>query len=224
MRARKRWGVVAATLATLFVVFLVASQLLLPSLAATRVRESLESTGTGVTATVEASPALKLLAGEADQVTIAAQTLSTEGGGGVSDLLKRARAATNVDASVGTMRVGPMTLRHVRFTKRGRRFTAHATLTDQALAGALPSGIAVAAQSVGHSSIDLMVTPEVLGLGATASATLAAEQGKLVVTSNLPVLDAVHLSIFEDPEVDVEGLSVRRGSGAYEVATRGSYR
>lgn len=224
MTRRKRWGVAVAVAATVVVLVLLLSQLVLPSVAQTRIRESLEPWATDVTVSVEATPAVELLAGKADRVTIHADHLDTAGGSGVSQLLARASAASEVTATIGTMQTGPLVLRDVNFSKDGSAFTAAARLTDQALAAALPPGISVAVSSAGQNGLDLEIKPELLGASVRVEASVAAQEGKIVVSPNLPVLDAIHLSVFEDPDVDVEELSVRRENGAYVIAARGSYR
>ena len=91
--------------AGILVVVLVAAQLLLPGVAEDRVRSDLNEQGTEAEVEIKALPAIKLLWGHADDVTIEVANLRTDEDGGddgdsLSDLLAQTSKTKQLDVHV----------------------------------------------------------------------------------------------------------------------------
>lgn len=219
---RKSWRVAAYVAATLIIVVL-AAQLILPALAAEEVKESLEPPDHGVSVSVSAMPAVMLLFGRADSVSVEAVEARTSGAGGVARLLHRAANAGEVDARFRRMSIGVLRLEQVVFHKAGSEFSADASVKRSSIESALPAGVHIAASSQGQRALSVTIGADLLGLRLHGSATLAAEKGALVVSPDLGLLDSLHVTVFSDPEVVVSNVSVTNLGGRYSLGVTGHY-
>ena len=122
------------------IVLLIASQPLLPRLAAAHIRSSLQD-ARGVSVSVSALPALELIFGHADTITIHAREMRIAERGTVTSLLDRAAGVHRLDVSVDLMYVAGLALEHVSLTKMGSAVSATATVTREAIAEVLPASI-----------------------------------------------------------------------------------
>ncbi|HTT30742.1 MAG TPA: hypothetical protein VMG37_20165, partial [Solirubrobacteraceae bacterium] len=123
----RRIAVLAAVGFVLLV--LVVAQLVLPGIAARRVRDQFSKSGTVLDVKVSAFPAVKLLWHRADSVVVRMATYRAP----VSELsntLTETGDAGSVDASVQVLSVGPLALRDATMRKRGSSLTAAATVTQ----------------------------------------------------------------------------------------------
>jgi len=222
-KPRRRARVVLVLLAVLLAV-LVVTQIALPPIAARVVRESLEPRDHGVTVSVSSFPAIKLLFGHADSASVHIAQAQTSGGGGLEGLLARARRVNTLTATVGTMRVGPLEFSHVYMRKQGSNLSAQATVSPQAIRNVLPPGFRVDAGDAPGGGLRLTVATTVLPRQLSVGARLAAQNGALEIAPELPLLDLVHVSVFDDPKIAVTSVSVRSAEhGTYTVDVRGRY-
>src|SRR3954469_404168 len=143
---------------------LVATQLLLPRIAARRLAEELRSSGDVDLVRVRAMPALKLLFGRADSVEIR-MTEARAGTGRLADLLDEARGTDRLDARAARARVGPLLARDLRLSKRGDAVRAQAAVSDADLAAALPPGTGLRPVEAGDGELVLEASAGVLGSG-----------------------------------------------------------
>jgi hypothetical protein len=203
---------------------LAACQLLLPGLAARRVREDLRGEATVESVRVRAIPAVMLLWGRAQSVDIrltqmrlsAAQT---------GELLAGASATADLDVWIGTLTEGPLVLHDVRLRKRGAQLEAQAGLSAADLQAALPRGFAVEPLPGDAGQLVLRARASVLGVGMSAQAVLSARDGALVVAPvGVPFAALVTLTLFSDPRVAVEGVGAIAHADGYLLTARAQMR
>lgn len=196
---------------------LVVAQLVLPGIAAHRLRDQLLKSGTVLAVNVSAFPAIKLLWHRADSVVVRMASYRAP----VSDL-SRTLAGTvdagSVDASAQVIRVGPLALRDAVMRKRGSDLTAAATVTQADLNSAVFFLDNVEPVASGNGSLTLRGTASFLGLTATVDATVAARNGALVVAPDVPFGGIATLTLFNDPHVQVQSVSATNVPGGFRVS------
>ncbi len=203
---------------------MVLAQFVLPPIAAKIVRDSLQPPDRGVTVSLSSFPAVTLLFGHADSATVHIAEARPGGSGGLEKLLTRASHVGRLSASVTTMYLGPLELKRVSFTKRGGAVAAQAEVTRRAIEQILPSGVRLTAGDANSGGLRLALSTSVLGHTLSLPARLVAQRGALEVAPDLPVLDAVRVSVFDDPEVAVTSVAVHAGaSGTYIFDLVGRY-
>jgi hypothetical protein len=202
------------------------AQLLLPGIAASRLRDRLARDGTVASVSVSALPAVKLLWGQADHLRVSFSSLhvSTRR---VGELLAQAHGVTNIDLSASTFVDSPLTLSDVTFHKRGGQLNATATLSRAALAQALPAGLSAQPVASGGGQLPLRAQANLFGFGLAADVLLSARDGKLVLTPvGIPLISGlVGLTVFSDPHVLVQVVGAQaRPDGAYLLTAQGRSR
>ena len=213
----RRIAVLAAVGFVLLV--LVVAQLVLPGIAARRVRDQFSKSGTVLDVKVSAFPAVKLLWHRADSVVVRMATYRAP----VSELsntLTETGDAGSVDASVQVLSVGPLALRDATMRKRGSSLTAAATVTQADLRSAVFFLQGVVPVTSADGSLTLRGTASFLGLTASVSATVAARDGALVVAPDVPFGGIATLTLFNDPHVYVESVSASGVPGGFRVSGR----
>jgi len=213
----RRIAVLAAVGFVLLV--LVVAQLVLPGIAARRVRDQFSKSGTVLDVKVSAFPAIKLLWHRADSVVVRMATYRAP----VSELsntLTETGDAGSVDASVQVLSVGPLALRDATMRKRGSSLTAAATVTQADLRSAVFFLRGVVPVTSADGSLTLRGTASFLGLTASVSATVAARDGALVVAPDVPFGGIATLTLFNDPHVYVESVSASGVPGGFRVSGR----
>jgi hypothetical protein len=211
---------VALVLGLLVAAGLLATQILLPRIAARRLAEDLRRSGDVDHVRVRAVPALKLLFDRADAVEIR-MSEARAGTGRIADLLEEARGAERLDARAARVRLGPLTARDLRVSKQGDDVRAQAAVSDADLAAALPPGTGLRPIQVGGGELVLEASAGVLGLRAAVRARLSARDGALVIAPD-GLLGAIgSLTLFADPRVQVTGVDARRSPGGFVLAAHG---
>lgn len=210
---------VAAGLAVLALA-LVATQLVLPGVAAERLRDELAPTGRVTHARVEALPALKLLFGRADRVEVRLAD-ARAATGEVAGLLDSTRRTGELDARVDTLHLGPLTLRDLRLRKAGTSLDAEAAVTEADLAAALPVEVGLRPVAAGGGTLVLEATAPALGSTVAVRARLSARDGALVIAPDGLLGGFASLRLFEDPRVRVTGVGARTRPGGFTLTVRG---
>jgi hypothetical protein len=211
---------VALVLGLLVAAGLLAGQLLLPRIAARRLAEDLRHSGDVDYVRVWAIPALKLLFGRADAVEIG-MSEARAGTGRIADLLDEARGTERLDARAARVRLGPLTARDLRVSKRGDDVRAQAAVSDADLAAALPPGTGLRPVQAGGGELVLEASAGVLGIRAAVRARLSARDGALVIAPD-GLLGAIgSLTLFADPRVQVTGVDARRAGSGFVLAAHG---
>jgi hypothetical protein len=199
---------------------LAAGQLLLPGLAASRLRTALRADGTVQSVSVSATPALKLLWGQADSVRVRFATLHADVAR-TGTLLGRAHAAGDIDVRIARLIEGPLTLTDASFRKRGDRIVASAVLSQAALRRALPAGLSVRPHTDGQGRLVFHAVASIFGFALGGDVLLDAREGRVVLTpAGLPALAGfAQLTVFGDPHVHIDRVSATGGQGGEFVVT-----
>jgi hypothetical protein len=211
-----------AVLATAGVVLLVVvlAQLFLPGIAAQRLRDDLEKSGTVLEVKVSAFPAIKLLWHQADSVVVRMGSYRS-GVGHLGSTLAGAGDAGTIDASAQQLEVGPLTLRNGTLRKRGSELTGAATVTEADLRSAVFFLDNVEPIASENGRLTLRGTASFLGLTATVDATVAAQNGALVVAPDVPFGGIATLTLFSNPHVEVQSVSATTVPGGFRITAAG---
>jgi hypothetical protein len=218
-RAARRALIVAAGLVAL----LALAQLLLPMLAEDRLRGRLERDGKVESVDVSAFPAVKLLWGRADRVTIRMADAGA-GPGRFADLLVSTDEADELDARVRSLRILTLTFRDVALRKRGRDLSGTATVTGADLRAALPAGFDVRPVASGDGALVFEGTATLLGRSLTGQAVVAARNGRVLLAPNLPFGGFLSLTVFEDPRIEVLDVGAQARPDGFVLTARARLR
>ena len=211
-----------AVLATAGVVLLVLvlAQLFLPGIAAQRLRDDLEKSGTVLEVKVSAFPAIQLLWHQADSVVVRMGRYRS-GSSHLGSTLAGAVDAGTIDASAQQLEVGPLTLLGGTLRKRGSELTGAATVTEADLRSAVFFLDNVEPIASENGRLTLRGTASFLGLTATVDATVAAQNGALVVAPDVPFGGIATLTLFSNPHVDVQSVSATTVPGGFRITAAG---
>jgi hypothetical protein len=204
---RRTWTIAGVVVLAVVVVFLVVMQLTLRGTAEGKVRDEVGDDRAKVT--VKASPALKLLFGHADEITIDTPTVAGDAEAPLGRLLDRAKDVGRTDARVGRIQVagqaGNLTLRDVHAIVQDGRVEATASLSIRELASLVPGGgtlRALPSGSGGEPRFSVTVDVPLLG-STTVDGVVAAQDGAVqVAAEGLPI--PVAITIFQDPSIAVD--------------------
>jgi hypothetical protein len=202
-----RAGRIAAGLAAAIAALLVLAQLFLPGIAASRISSRVGKYGTVESVSVSAWPAIKLLWGHADSVTVRAGRL-TISPKQTAKLLWEARGVAAMRLTAPVVREGRLRLRDVSLHKRGSLMTAEAQMTQADVRAALPPGLSVRLLASGGGSVKVKASGGLFGLSASVEAVAGPTEGKLIARPLSFLLGGVRLVLFSDPHVQVEGVGV----------------
>jgi hypothetical protein len=187
-------------------VLAVLAQLVLPALAASRVRERVGRYGTVLSVSVSAFPAIKLLWKNADSVTVKAQGLRVTPAQTAS-LLSEARGMHDLDLSAASLREGPLTLHDATLRKRGDALFGEASLAQSDVRAALPAGVAIQLLGSAGGEVLVRVSGGLFGVGASVNAVVNAQDGKLIAQPRgLPFAGLARITLFSNPRVYVQGV------------------
>jgi hypothetical protein len=217
---------VALSLVGVVVVALVLAQVFLPGIAASRIRARVARYGMVESVSVSAWPAVKLLWGSADSVSV--RTKSLQGSQGqAAALLWEARRLGKVKLTAASARVGRLAFGDVSLEKHGDRLSVQARMTDADVRAALPEGFDGRLVKSEEGEVELSVSGALFGVGATVNAVASASEGKLVVRPRGFLIEALQLTLFEAPHVYVESVSASGEPGqslTYRVSVGASLR
>lgn len=206
---------IALALVALVLLLVLLAQLLLPGVAATRVRARVERYGPVRSVHVSAFPALELLWGHAGSVSVSAGTLTVTPAQ-IASLLWEARTVgtLTVVAQRGVLRTsqlpGGLEVSDVRMQKRGSSVLASATMTQAQLQRAMPSGISVQPTASGEGEIEARASGGLFGLQASLNVLVRASEGNLIAEPRgLPFGGIATVTLFSDPHLKVESVGLR---------------
>ncbi|HTC60815.1 MAG TPA: hypothetical protein VK691_11950 [Solirubrobacteraceae bacterium] len=194
----------------------VLAQVFLPTLAARRVRDRVARYGTVRSVSVSAFPAVELLWGKADTVDVSAGTLSVQLSQ-IATLLWEAREAGSmtVTAAAATLTAVPdlpagLTVDDLRMEKHGSAIKASATLTQQQLNEALPSGFHIEPTASGGGQVEARASGALFGVQASITALVRPLEGKLVAQpQGFPLASLGTVTLFSDRRLKVGSVGVR---------------
>lgn len=210
-----------AGLLVLVVVVLVlgVGQLVLPGIAASVLRDRLAKSGHVLSVKVSAFPAIELLWHQVDSVVVRMADYRS-GVGHLDSLLQESRNVGTLNASVGVLRSGLLTLHGVRLTKRGSQLTGSATVLDSDLRNAIPVLQSVRLLSASAGAVTLEGTGSFLGVTASVPATVEPQDGRLVVVPQTPVGGLFSVTVFAQPHLSVQGVGGTAIAGGLKVTAR----
>ncbi len=202
------------------VVLLVVAQLVLPGIAAQNLRDRLAKSGQVLEVQVHAFPAIELLWHHADSVVVRVGRYHSKPGHLMS-LLDETADAGSLDASATELDTGLITLHDATLRKRSNQLTGSAVVTQSDLRSALGGSVqGLAPVASGNGQLVFQGTV----LGFTADATLRAQNGALVISPDVPLLNLITLTVFRDPRVYVEGVGASSAPGGFALEGRARLR
>jgi hypothetical protein len=193
------------------ILLLVLAQLILPGIAEQRLRDRLSHSGQVLSVEVHAFPAIELLWHHADRVVVRMQQYHSNSGH-LGSLLAQAGDVDTLDASAAQVSAGLLTLRDATLRKRGSHLTGSAQVREQDLRSALPILNSVQPIASAGGQLTLRGTATVLGVTATVDATVAAQNGQLVVQPNVPLGSLATITVFSNPHLAVEDVGANTAS------------
>jgi hypothetical protein len=207
---------IALGVAGAVLVVLIVAQLVLPGIAAQRVRDRLSGSGTVLEVKVSAFPAIKLLWNDADSVVV---RLGRYGSGSsqIGGLLDEAAGVGRLDVSAQELDSGVLTFHDAVMKKRGSEMTGSATIMESNLRSAVPFLDKV--EPVASSGGQLIVrgTASLFGLSASVNAVVGTRDGALVVAPDVPFGGIATITLFNDPHVRVQSVSAVTVTGGFRL-------
>ncbi|HEX5853700.1 MAG TPA: LmeA family phospholipid-binding protein [Solirubrobacteraceae bacterium] len=188
------------------VLALVLSQLLLPRLAASMVSSRVGRYGKVESVSVHAWPALKMAWGSVDSVRVRAKSL-TLSSAQAAKLLREAHGVARMDMFARRVRVGALQLSDATLSKRGDALTAQASASDADVKAALPPGLDMQLLRSEHGEVEVLASGGLFGVGASVKAIAQATDGRLVARPLGFLIGGLHLTLFADEHVYVEGVA-----------------
>lgn len=207
---------IAAGLVGLVLVVLVVAQLVLPGIAASRLRSQLSKSGTVLSVKVSAFPAITLLWGQADTVVVRLSRYSA-GASQIGDKLGSAASVGTLDVSAQVLDSGALTLRDATLHKRGNELSGSAVVMESDLRAAVPFLQNVQPVASSGGQLILRGTASLLGLTATVDAVVAAQDGALVVAPDVPFGGLATITLLNDPHVRVQSVSAADVPGGFRL-------
>jgi hypothetical protein len=187
------------------IALLVIAQVVLPRVAASRIKSRVGRYGDVESASVSAWPALELLWGDAGSVRVKAKSLSLSPSQAGS-LLWEARGVSSMDVSAERVKLGTLRLSNASLHKRGSALAGQALVSDADVKAALPAGFEARLLRSEGGEVEVEATGGLFGLDASVRAVAGASEGKLVVHPLGFLLERLQLTLFSDPHVYVEGV------------------
>ena len=181
------------------------AQLLLPGIAASRISSRLGRYGRVESVSVRAWPAVELLWGRADSVTVRASSL-TLSPAQTAKLLWEARGTESLELTAPSLQEGPLKLTQVSFHKHGPALAAQGRMTDADVRAALPQGLHAQLLSSRAGVVRVRAGGGPFGAGASVDALAGASGGRLVVHPLGSLLSGLRLTLFSEPHVYVQGV------------------
>jgi hypothetical protein len=195
---------------------LVVAQLVLPGIATNRLRDQLSRSGTVLSVSLSAFPAIELLWGHADRVVVRMGRYQA-GASQIGGKLGRAANVGTLDVSAQEVQSGALTFRDARLRKQGDELIGSATVMEADLRAAVPFLDNVEPVAASGGELILRGTASVLGLRATVDAVVAARDGALVVAPNVPFGGIATITLLNDPHVRMQSVSAVTVPGGFKL-------
>jgi hypothetical protein len=215
--ASRRTLFVLAALLVVIALLLVIAQLVLPGIAAQRLRDRLGRSGTVQKVEVDAFPAIELLWHHADKVVVRMRNYRSNPAA-LSTTIGEIADTSSLDASAGRLDTGLLTLRDATLTKRGNQLRAAATVTDADLRSSLPVLDSVQPVDSSGGQLTLQGTATVLGVTATVDVTVGPRDGALVAAPDVPFSGLATITLFANPRIAVQGVAAAPELGGFGLS------
>jgi hypothetical protein len=210
----------ALVLVAIVIVVLGVAQLVLPGIAAQRLRAQLARSGQVLDVEVDAFPAIELLWHHADTVVVRLGRYRVPPAELGAKLGQSGDVGT-LRASARVLDAGLLSFHDATLVKRGNRLSAAASLTEADLRSALPILRSVTPVASGDGRLTLRGTATLLGVTASVDATVSAQDGSLVVAPDVPFGGLATVTVFSDPRVRVQSVSAAPTSTGFSVRATG---
>jgi hypothetical protein len=197
------------------------AQLVLPGIAAQRLRDRLSGSGTVISVKVSAFPAIELLWHHADHVVVRMADYRSAVGP-LGSTLAGAADAGSIDASAQQLQAGLLTLRDATLTKRGNQLTGTARVSEADLRAAVPFLDNVQPVASGGGQLTLRGTATLFGVTASVDATVAAQGGHVIVQPDVPFGGLATVTVFSNPHVAVQGLAASTAPDGFSLLAKGA--
>lgn len=184
------------------------AQLLLPKLAAQRVRSELAHYGVVRSVSVSAFPAVELLWGHAQSANVSAGNIDMSPAE-ANRLMGRARGVQRMDIHATSMHLGSLELNDVDLRKRANGLYIDGLLSEADLRAMLPgsTGFELLASKSGGAM--MRVKGNLFGVTAALNVQLSAVEGKLVAQPQGSLFAGlVKVTLLSVPSIDVRSIAV----------------
>jgi len=215
--------IIAIATAGVVILVLVVAQLVLPGVAADRLRDRLSTSGNVISVEVHAFPAIKLLWNHADRVVVRMGRYRSAAST-VADLLSQTSNVGSLDASAQEFTSGLLTVRNAALRKRGNQLVGTALVTESDLRRAVPILQSVVPVQSSDGRLTLRGTASLFGVTATVDAPVSASDGKLIVAPDVPFGGFATLTVFSNPHVEVQSVGATPAPGGFRVTATGTLR
>ena len=202
-----------ASLAGGVLLLLVLAQIILPRIAASRISSRVGRYGSVKSVSVSAWPAIELLWGHVDSVTVHAGALSLSTSE-AAKLLWEGRGAASMDLTADAVKLGSLRVTDAVLRKRGSGLTAHALASEQAIKAALPEGFTLSLLSSEGGKVEVRAGGSLFGIGASVDAVAEADDGKLIAHPLGFLVEGFRVTLFSDPHVHIEGVGASKVPGS----------
>jgi hypothetical protein len=200
----------------LVVVVLGVAQLVLPGIAAQRIRDELARNGRVESVSVSAFPAIELLWHQADTVRVRLASYASAPSA-LGPKLSQSSDVGTLQVSTGVFTTGLLTVHDATLVKQGGQLTASGFVGEADLRRALPILESVTPVASSGGQVILRGTASVFGASISADATLGAQDGDLIL-SGLGGLASIR--VFHAAGVDVLGVSATPVAGGFDLSGR----
>lgn len=207
-----RYGRIALLAAGALFVLLVLGQLILPRIAASRIRSRVGRYGKVDSVSVSAWPAVEMLWGSVGSVHVSAGALKISPAQAAA-LLWEARGVHSMDMSAQSVRLGSLVATHAVLRKRGAQLSAEASMSEAQVHAALPAGLSVRLLRSEAGRVEVQATGGLFGVDASVNALAEAKDGRLVAHPQGFLIAGLQLTLFAQPHVYVEGVGASVLSG-----------
>jgi hypothetical protein len=199
---------------------LVVAQLVLPGIAADRLRDRLSKSGNVISVEVHAFPAIKLLWHHADRVVVRMGSYRSAAGP-LGSLLSETSDVGSLDASASEFESGLLTVRNAALRKRGNQLVGTALVTEADLRRSIPILQSVVPVTSSDGRLTLRGTASLFGVTATVDAIVSASDGKLVVAPDVPFGGFATVTVFSNPRLEVQNVGATPAPGGFRVTATG---
>jgi hypothetical protein len=208
---------IAGAVVVAIVLVLGLAQLVLPRIAASTISSRVRRYGAVQSVSVTAWPAVKLLWGDADSVTVTARDLRLNPQQ-AAGLVWQGRGAGSVEMTAAHVQLGPLRLSRVSLRKRGDALTAEAFASAADVGAALPPGMSVALLRSEAGSVAITASGGLFGVSASLVAVAEAQEGRLVARPLGLLLGGFQLTLFVNPHVYVKSIGASTVSAPGEAS------
>jgi hypothetical protein len=204
------------------IVLLVVAQLVLPGIAAQRLRTQLSRSGQVLSVQVSAFPAIKLLWHHADKVVIRMGNYRSASAAHLSATLEQTGNVGTLDASAQEFEDGLLRVHDARLLKRGNQLIATARIAEADLRSAIPILRSVTPVASADGQLVLRGTSTLLPF--SIDFTVRASNGDLVAAPDVPLGGFATITLFHNRRIAVQSINAAPAAGGFTVQAVGALR